>query len=314
MTDTDDATALASERRAFREQLIDNGWFLTSSSTALPGQGPSAVAAYDGVARVLARLAREAFPAEITPVRFPPVFSAHMLEQTDYVASFPQLLGTISSFLGDQKDFRRLIEVYDEGGDWQGQLAPTGLALTSAACHPIYAWLEDSVVDHGKIYELTGDCFRHEPSEDPMRFVTFRMREYVRLGTEEQAKAHRAQWLEIAQALFEELDIPVEVVPANDPFFGRGGVVLARNQLEAQAKFELVTEIYSGTETAIASANYHDTHFGDEFALTLPDGGVAHSACSAYGMDRIVLALASRHGFDPAAWPNRVRKALGLEE
>jgi seryl-tRNA synthetase len=314
MTTTIDPSELDQQRRTFREELIGHGWLLTSRSTALPGLGPAPVAVYDGLSAFIARITRQEYTAGVTPVQFPHVFSARMLEQTDYVASFPQLLGTINSFLGDQKDFRRLIEIYDAGEDWQASLAPTGLALTSAACHPLYAWLENSTVDDAAIYELTGDCFRHEPSDDPMRFVTFRMREYVRLGTEEQAKAHRSTSLDISKGIFESLGLDVEIVAANDPFFGRGGVVLANNQLAAQAKFELVTEVYRGTETAIGSANYHDTHFGDEFTLSAPDGSTAHSACSAYGMDRIVLALARRHGFDLGAWPQQVRSALAIAD
>ncbi|UOE42764.1 hypothetical protein [Agromyces larvae] len=302
----------AEQRRAFRTRLVEHGWLLPSRAAALPGLGPRAVAVYDGLTALIARTARREFPAEVTSVRFPPVFAVGMLEQTDYVASFPQLLGTINSFAGGQSEYRDLIAVYDEGGDWQSMLSTTGLAVASAACHALYAYLEGETVDAGRLYEMTGECFRHEPSEDPMRFVSFRMREYVRLGTEDQAKEHRRTWLEIDRGIFSALELPVDIVPANDPFFGRGGVVLAANQIEAEAKFEVVTEVYPGTETAIASANYHGTHFGDEFALSLPDGTPAQSACAAFGMERIVLALARRHGFEPEAWPDGVRSELGL--
>lgn len=312
MTISDQVDELADQQQSFRAQLIEHGWLLPSRSGGLPGLGPQAVAVYDGVAAAIARTARSLFPTEITPVRFPPIFSTRMLEQTDYVASFPQLLGTINSFMGGQSEYRDLIKVYDAGEDWQAALTPTGLAVTSAACHPLYAYLEDTTVDSGRIYEMTGECFRHEPSIDPMRFVSFRMREYVRLGSEEETKGHRERWLGIAKGLFESFGLEVEIVPANDPFFGRGGAMLAANQIEAQAKFELVTEVYAGKQTAIGSANYHGTHFGDEFALAQGDGSAAHSACSAYGMDRIVLALGRKHGFELGSWPTAVRAELGL--
>ena len=298
--------------RAFHDELVARRWLLVSRSAVLPGLGPVALAVYDGLAAMLARTARAAFGSQVTPLRFPPVFSAHMLEKTDYVASFPQLAGTINSFRGGQGEYRELISAYSRGEDWQQFFSPTGLALASAACHPLYAWLEDGEVDDTSLYELTGDCFRHEPSDDPMRFVAFRMREYVRLGTAERVRAHREQWLGIAQACFGTLGLDVEVVAANDPFFGRGGIVLAANQRKDSAKFEVVAEVYPGTQTAIASGNYHDTHFGEAFGLRLPDGGTAHSACFGFGMDRIVLALAARHGFDPTSWPTTVRAELGV--
>jgi len=312
MTISETADSLIKHRRVFRERLQEHEWLLPSQAGALSGLGPKAVAVYDGLAALIATTARELFAAEVTPLRFPPVFAVGMLERTGYVASFPQLLGMISSFLGGPSEYRELIARYDRGGDWQEMLGPTQLALVSAACHPLFAHLEGSTVDAGKLYELTGECFRHEPSDDPMRLVSFRMREYVRLGTEEQAKQHRRRWLEIDQDLFATLELPVEVVPANDPFFGRGGAVLAANQIEAEAKFEVVTEVYEGTQTAIASANLHGEHFGRDFTLLLPDGTVAQSACVGFGMERIVLALANHHGFELDQWPARVRSQLGI--
>jgi seryl-tRNA synthetase len=245
-------------------------------------------------------------------VRFPPVLGVGVLERNGYVASFPQLLGTVDSFLGSQSEYRKLIAEFDGGDDWQARLGATDLALAAAACHPLFAQLEGSTVDAGRLYELTGECFRHEPSDDPMRFVSFRMREYVRLGTEQQAKEHRRRWLEIAEEVFGMLELPVEVVPANDPFFGRGGVLLAANQIADEAKFEVVTEVYEGAQTAIASSNFHGEHFGGDFSLSLADGSVAQSACAGFGIERIVLALARRHGFELEEWPAGVRAHLGI--
>jgi len=313
MTVIESASVLTAQRSEFRAKLIEHGWLLPSRLSVLPGLGSSAVAVYDGLVSLISRTTHARFATRLESVRFPPVFSAAMLEKTDYVASFPQLLGTISSFTGAQAEYRGLIDAYDHGEDWQARLSPTGLAVTSAACHPLYAHLEGTQAD-GQIYELSGECFRHEPSEDPMRFVSFRMREYVIVGSEQQARAHREHGLMIAKEIFESVGLEVEIVPANDPFFGRGGTILAANQLHEQAKFELVAEVYPGAPTAIGSGNYHGTHFGDDFAITLGDGTVAHSACSAYGMERIVFALAARHGFDLATWPAAVRAQLQLAE
>jgi seryl-tRNA synthetase len=314
MTISETGDLLTAQRRAFHEGLIEHEWLLPARAAMLFGLGPKSVAVYDGLVALIAITARDIFAAEITPVRFPPIFAVGILERTGYVASFPQLLGTINSFLGGPSEHRELIAGYDRGGDWQAMLDTTGLALVSAACHPLFAHLEGSTADAGKLYELTGECFRHEPSEDPMRLMSFRQREYVRLGTEIQAKEHRRQWLEIAQQLFAQLQLPVDVVPANDAFFGRGGAMLAANQLETEAKFEIVTEVYEGTQTAISSTNFHGDHFGHDFAIVLEDGSVAQSACIGFGMERVVLALANRHGLELDEWPADVLKVLGIRK
>ena len=41
-------------------------------------------------------------------------------------------------------------------------------------------------------------------------------------------------------------------------------------------------------------------------------GEVAHTACVAFGMDRLAVALFATHGVDVAQWPAAVRATLGL--
>ena len=55
------------------------------------------------------------------------------------------------------------------------------------------------VPDEGYIFDVAADCFRHEPSRHVDRFQTFRMREYVRIGTPEQIQAFREPWIARAQ-------------------------------------------------------------------------------------------------------------------
>ena len=109
------------------------------------------------------------------------------------------------------------------------------------------------------------------------------------------------------------MELEATGTPANDPFFGRAQKLLATNQREEQLKIELVIPLYNdpGASTAVVSANYHRTHFGDAFGLRTAAGDVAHSACIAFGMERIALALIRSHGFDPAAWPSSVRASMG---
>jgi hypothetical protein len=61
------------------------------------------------------------------------------------------------------------------------------------------------------------------------------------------------------------------------------------------------------------SCNYHLSHFGETAGIRTSGGDVAHSACVAFGMERLALALLWAHGSDPATWPDGVREALALE-
>jgi seryl-tRNA synthetase len=107
------------------------------------------------------------------------------------------------------------------------------------------------------------------------------------------------------------IGLPAYVAPANDPFFGRGGRMLAANQREQELKFEIVVPICSTEKpTPIMSFNYHQEHFATTFGIATSDGQTAHTACLGFGMERIVLALLKTHGLEPAVWPSAVREKL----
>ena len=104
-----------------------------------------------------------------------------------------------------------------------------------------------------------------------------------------------------------------EVAPASDPFFGRTGKLLAMSQIEQSAKFELLIPVRPGRPpTACMSFNYHRDHFGAKWGLQTERGDVAHTGCTAFGIDRLALALFCAHGLDMRGWPARAREALSL--
>ncbi len=142
----------------------------------------------------------------------------------------------------------------------------------------------------------------------------FRMREFVRLGTPEDAQTYRDEWLGVAVDTLASLDLPVRAVAANDPFFGRAGKLLIATQLLDNAKVEIVVPIYGDLHagTAIASANCQRESLTTKFDIRTPDGELAHGACLAFGMERSTLALFRTHGLDLADWPAGVRARLGV--
>jgi seryl-tRNA synthetase len=139
------------------------------------------------------------------------------------------------------------------------------------------------------------------------------MREFVRVGTPAQIRPFRADWIERAKTFAETLALPYAVDLASDPFFGRGGLMLAASQIEQSLKFELLVPILSHEKpTACMSFNDHQDHFGEAWDLKDQDGRPCHTGCVAFGVDRLALALFARHGVDLAGWPASARSALGL--
>ena len=206
-----------------------------------------------------------------------------------------------------------MLEKFQQKDDWSRDLSASQVMMTPAICYPLYPTATGTLPEGGRRVDLQGYAFRHEPSDDPARMQIFRMHEFVRLGTPDQALEHRNFWLEKGVEVFNSVGLAVEPVVANDPFFGRGGKVQKAIQREQNLKYEFVIPICSEEKpTAIGSSNYHLDHFGVAFDIRTHDGAVAHSACVGFGLERIALALFKRHGLDLAAWPREVRDVLAL--
>lgn len=249
------------------------------------------------------------------PLHFPPGLTWDVLSRSGYLKNFPHLVGTIHCFCGDDAAHRRMLACLAEGGDWSAQQDFSGLSLTPAACYPVYGVIarRGALPEAGKLVDVMSWCFRHEPSPDPARMQMFRMHEQVALGSAEQVAAFRAAWLDRLGALADALGLPHRFAPANDPFFGRAGRIMADAQRDQALKLELLIPIASEDHpTACASVNCHGDAFGRTWGIQRPDGGVAHTACCGLGLERITLALFRHHGMRPDAWPSAVRTALSL--
>src|SRR4051812_42237831 len=69
-------------------------------------------------------------------LRFPPAMPRTQLVRSGYLKSFPQLLGTIHCFCGDEVGHRKLLRCVASGEEWTEQQQPTDLLLIPAACYP----------------------------------------------------------------------------------------------------------------------------------------------------------------------------------
>ncbi len=263
----------------------------------------------DGLAALISRY--RAPDAEV--LRFPPVMSRRQLEKSGYLKSFPHFLGCVSCLAGAEADIRSSVECYEAGEDWTDALAAADLVLSPAACYPVYPLVAScgSVSAGGLVFDVACDCFRREPSKMLDRLQSFRMREYVCIGNPEQIQDFRARWMKRAEGFAGQLALPYRIEQASDPFFGRGGKLMAMNQVEQELKFELLIPVHSEEQpTACMSFNNHRDHFGATWNLRTASGATAHTGCVAFGVDRLALALFATHGVEFAQWPTRVRQAL----
>lgn len=246
-------------------------------------------------------------------MRFPPVFNRAHYCNINHINNFPDLMGSVHSFTGGEREHVEMLRKFENNEDWSRDLTPSEVMMIPAACYPLYPTATGTLPAGGRTVDLKAFVFRHEPSDDPARMQIFRQREYVRLGTADEALAHRDYWLQRGKEMLEAVGLDVTAVVANDPFFGRGGRVMKATQREQDLKFELVVPICSTEKpTAVTSCNYHLDYFGTAFDIKTADGKPAHSACIGFGLERIALALFKTHGLDTKKWPQSVRAVLTL--
>jgi seryl-tRNA synthetase len=227
-------------------------------------------------------------------LRTPPVIARSIIERAGYHESFPHLLGRVTTQAGS------------------GMPAESDLVLLPAGCYCVYPLYADTRLTSATELSVEATCFRQEGSAEMGRLRSFRMREFVWIGPGEQCLSWRDRCLSAVRGWLTDLGLTTETAVASDPFFGAGSRLIRQLQIEQGLKIEILATVGKGQIQAVASGNYHKDQFGRLFAIFDHTGNITHSACLAFGYERLVLALIHRHGDDPNRWPGRVRDMLRL--
>ncbi len=298
------------ERAAFLADLTAAGLFVASGVDGVYGRGGRFEEIRSAIEDLLTRRTINVEPERMA---FPPVLPKEQLERIGYLSSFPHLAGTIFSFEGDEAAAVELERRAGAGEDWSSLQSQTALVLVPAACYPVYPAISarGPLPADGVTVDLGGSyVFRNEPSQDPARLQMFHQREMVRLGEPDTVLEWRDAWSRRAIEILSGLGLDAKADLASDPFFGRSGKMLARSQRSQALKLEVVVAITADEPTAVASFNYHREHFSSVFDLRQSNGEQAHTSCVGFGLERITLALLSRHGLDADRWPGDVTAEL----
>lgn len=263
----------------------------------------------DGLRSSLLRFAE---PDGAMAFHVPPVISRALLERLGYVDAFPHLLGTLHSFGGDRRRWREIQAArLADGTPWHTDQEISDVVALPATCYHLYPLVAGQALAQSATLTAEASCYRHEATSELGRLRSFRMREIVRVGSPADVSAWRDTWLARARTWFGQLGLTVSVEAATDPFFGDAARMMAPPQRQEQLKWELRADLGAGADQAIASANYHKDHFGSLFDIR-SGTDLAHTACAAFGLERIVLALIAAHGASLERWPASVRRALTL--
>ena len=246
--------------------------------------------------------------------RFPPVVSRALIEKSGYLKSFPHLLGCVCALGTDVKRVTDAVARFEAGGTWTDSAEPSELVLAPAACYPIYP----IAAQRGAIGRAA-DVRRRERLFPPRAVEGHRPAAIVpdarvrRHRRADEISAFRDDWMARAPEIAGDLGLTHRIDAASDPFFGREGQMVGRFQVANALKFEMLIPVRSTEKpTACMSFNCHRDHFGEVWNMKTADGELAHTACVAFGIDRLAVALFARHGVEVETWPAGVRAKLGV--
>lgn len=247
---------------------------------------------------------------------YPALIDPDVLARAGYFGSFPQSVCLVAHLTEDFDGIEAFRAANAGSASLQmpdsSAMACSHAALRPAVCLPVYRALEGTSLPEGGVAITTvGRAFRYESSnmKGIQRLWDFSMREIVFAGSAQSVEGQRRRAIELVTSLMQEWDLECRVVSASDPFFATVRGTKALWQRTRALKHEMLVDVGSGP-IAVGSVNLAGTLFGDAFRIQTTEGEVATTACVGFGLERLVLAMFSQHGFDPARWPRAMREVV----
>jgi seryl-tRNA synthetase len=235
----------------------------------------------------------------------PDLIEPEVLARCGYFGSFPHSVSFVSH-LTEDFDAIEAFRTSNRSTPDASALTSSDAVLRPAICLPVYRALEGASVQGTRVITTTGKAFRYESRnmEGLSRLWDFSMREIVFIG----ASLERTRMLDAVTEFVTELDLEAHIAAATDPFFPTVRATKALFQRARGLKYEVLVDI--GTKTiAAGSINFSGHLFGEAFGINTANGPAA-TACIGFGLERLVLALFSQHGFDAQRWPSGLRELV----
>jgi len=261
-------------------------------------------------------VARTRFGAEEED--YPALLEPDVLARCGYFSSFPHSVCLVSHLAEDFDGIEAFRAANTDSDSLRvpdpAAMTHTDAALRPAVCLPVYRALEGTTLPPGGLTITTaGKAFRYESRnmEGIQRLWDFSMREIVFVATAEVVHERRARIIDAVCSLMKEWDVGFRLVSASDPFFATVRGTKALWQRSRGLKHEVLVDVGSGAASVAAgSINMAGTLFGHAFGIRTHEGDIATTACVGFGLERLVLALFSQHGFEPRRWPRAMQEVV----
>ncbi len=246
---------------------------------------------------------------------YPVLYPIRAYERGRYFETFPHYMMFQTVMNSDLHVLNRFSEQGTADETVFDQMKRPVNVLRHAACAPLYEILKDSRIpaDEMQTYLVKGKCFRNEADHvyELARLNEFTMEEYVFAGTPEQCRAAIERAQDLWRFWAEVFSLNCRVDTANDSFFAGNYKKLKLFQLMGDSKQEFKWYIpCSDDYIACSSANYHRTHFSKPYQIRTDESALCHTACFAFGIERLIYAFLNQKGTDPGQWDERTYREV----
>ena len=246
---------------------------------------------------------------------YPVLYPVKDYEQGGYFESFPHYL----MFQTVMKNDLDVLDRFAREGSadphiFEEMKTPVNV-MRHAACAPVYRMLAGRTIDRDapQIFLVSGKCFRNEAQNvtELSRLDEFLMNEYVFIGTPEQCKEGVEKAKDLWNFWMDTFGINCKIDTANDSFFASNYKKLKVFQILGDSKQEFkwylpATDYYC----SCSSINIHRTHFSMPYNIRNDEGTFCHTACFAFGIERLAYALLCQKGLEPEKWDEATRNEL----
>ncbi len=299
--------------------LRSRGWVrdLGTGQVSLGGPALAVMRAVDAEA---AGVARSMFDA--TEESYPSLISTETLARCGYLSNFAHTLNFVTHLAEDYEGIERFrqenLKAAKPTAPVCAMVEPS-LCLKPAICYHCYPALEGATIaSPGRSLTCTGRVFRYESrnASGLERLWEFGCRDIVWIGSADWVAEQRQRIVEWTLGMVDRWGLDGTIETANDPFFPTAHAAKTYFQVLGELKYELRLPLEPGPggeprTLAASSFNLHQDFMSTAFNIRMDAGGLAHSGCVGWGLERWVLAVFTRHGLDVGKWPAGVRELIG---
>jgi len=211
----------------------------------------------------------------------PALIRGDVLKKCGYFKSSPQQL-TVAA-VADSNKLKEILKMQSLTSE---TAKITDFYFTPAACLHFYPMLANKKIDESKCITTKARVYRYENGKHDgiQHFWDFTVREVVFVGSESYVRESLDDLERFIYEYAQKISTKVKMEQAFDHFYDDGNAkAMQKFQINNKVKRELLVTV-KDREMALASFNFHGTHFSKNFNFDQNDTIV--SGCVGFGLER----------------------------